>query len=34
MTVYSKVLYGSLALLAYDWEEPVTRQELEGASEK
>lgn len=34
MTVYSKVLYGSLALLAYDWEEPATRQELEGASEK
>ena len=31
MTVYSKILYGSLALLAYDWEEPPTRQELQGA---
>lgn len=32
MTVYSKVLYGSLALLAYDWEDSATCQELEGAS--
>ena len=32
MSVFSKVLYGSLATTSYDWEEPLTHRELDSLS--